>query len=1196
MMFRHPFFIISFLLTAQSIFAQASFSPWVDPKQAPVPFAERYNDPDSIIKVIVEFRDEPLFLKQRNSFAAVSAATYKDRFTEFENDLRTIAPRSTAAFQKTATENTHRFYKAFFGMSAALPQGMIGAVEQLPYVKKVHRNKYMKASLYKSVPQIRANEVWNTYGITGEGVVVGIIDTGIDYLHPALGGGIGASFKVIGGYDFSNMDDDPMDDNGHGTHVAGIVAADAAGIKGVAPGVKLFAFKVLNAEGGGNEDNIIAAIERTVDPNDDGNMSDRLDIVNMSLGSDDGNPDDAASVAVDNATMLGVTFCVAAGNAGQGVYIEGKENNYYYSGMESVGSPGTSRLAITVGAADSNNAMAYFSSKGPSPGNFGIKPDVVAPGLMIYSLSPGGEYITESGTSMASPMVAGVAALLKSKDNSLTPLQIKSRIVNSSVDIGVPVMVQGAGRVDAMRAIAQTSFAVPTQFSFGLDDPSQSNWNAVETVMVTNTKNIPQDYSVTFTGTKSGITLSSNPQNFTLAAGAFQQVLVTLSVNNSLIPIVDDDIILHDGFANIAGSSDTLHLPWSFARTTRMFLSFSDADARFVGSSATRYLTSSYHKMYSRTRWIDAKTVEVTGAVSEPYDIAVFFPASSKLVLKGDVPFNNNGTVSINSADAVHTISFNGVDNNNIPLSTFAKTKRSLRVDMPYGFVFTPLANGSNTILVSTASEKFEFMGVEALLDVPQAKRVVIPQFASFKGISADVQLTNSASAYLKQTLHFTMPEGVTKTRMFSDVVSSQLFAGDAYYNTVLFSGDTLDVPDGTISFDLHLMKQIDPVYSSSVAFHTNSSFATDFYLDMSTRYLSVMNDSLLMGFLSQDGPATYKSPNGGTVKFGEAPVHIMNLSYNNSFGPSIHFHPMFVGGLGEMRYSDQNAGKYSIFDAAGNLLAEDALNVFPRYPYMIDLAKYTLKIEAQSYHLKNAKGTITLTNRFDLTKPVPDSPVLTSFALFHANGIQGNSFAANEHAWLKFSSKVFSFPEQLPVTDSTKVFYRKFKTATWIPLTVSLANNDLERTGSLFASSLTEATAVDSAAFDLKIRVVDETGNSTEQILSPAFSVGNWLDDGTSSVDEEKEAVPGAFALYQNYPNPFNPVTTISYDVPYRTAVRLTVFDILGREIAVLVNEHKLSGHHAIQFNAGNLSSGIYFYRLSVGGYNALKRMVVVK
>ena len=102
--------------------------------------------------------------------------------------------------------------------------------------------------LRQSVPQIRADRVHLELSATGKGIVVAVLDTGIDYMHADLGGGIGPEFKVIGGYDFVNNDDDPRDDQGHGTSVAGVVAADG-GLKGVAPDARLLAFKVADARG-----------------------------------------------------------------------------------------------------------------------------------------------------------------------------------------------------------------------------------------------------------------------------------------------------------------------------------------------------------------------------------------------------------------------------------------------------------------------------------------------------------------------------------------------------------------------------------------------------------------------------------------------------------------------------------------------------------------------------------------------------------------------------------------------------------------------------------------------------------------------------------------------------------------------------------------------------------------------------------
>ena len=141
-------------------------------------------------------------------------------------------------------------------------------------------------------------------------------------------------------------------------------------ITGVAPDVSLIAYKVLGATGSGSESNVIAAIERAADPNQDGNTADHVDVANLSLGGG-GNPDDPGSIAIDNATAAGVTFAIAAGNSG--------------SSFHTISSPGTSRSAITVGASDLSDAITSFSSRGPNMKNLFVKPDVVAPGLSILS-------------------------------------------------------------------------------------------------------------------------------------------------------------------------------------------------------------------------------------------------------------------------------------------------------------------------------------------------------------------------------------------------------------------------------------------------------------------------------------------------------------------------------------------------------------------------------------------------------------------------------------------------------------------------------------------------------------------------------------------------------------------------------------------------------------------------------------------
>src|SRR5438874_175003 len=183
------------------------------------------------VGVIVEFRDAPLFARE-GLIAAASAQQraaamqrFEARFAQFSDDL---GAGGTIG---------QRYERVFAGVSARVSRADLARIRALSYVAAVHIDHPMYTLLDESVAKIQANQVWVEYGTRGKGVVVAVIDTGIDYKHPALGGSFGKGARVVSGYDFVNKDGDPMDDNGHGTHVAGIIGANGAGMVGVAPEV-----------------------------------------------------------------------------------------------------------------------------------------------------------------------------------------------------------------------------------------------------------------------------------------------------------------------------------------------------------------------------------------------------------------------------------------------------------------------------------------------------------------------------------------------------------------------------------------------------------------------------------------------------------------------------------------------------------------------------------------------------------------------------------------------------------------------------------------------------------------------------------------------------------------------------------------------------------------------------------------------
>lgn len=317
-------------------------------------------------------------------------------------------------------------------------------------VATISLDKVVKAALDVSVPQIGAPEVWEA-GYDGTGVKIAVLDTGIDTAHPDVAG------KVVAQRNFTT-DADAQDHNGHGTHVAstaaGTGAASAGSYRGVAPGAELLNGKVLNAGGSGLTSDIVAGMEWAVEQG--------ADIVNLSLGATDSLGTDPLEEAVD-ALSDKALFVIAAGNSGPGA--------------STVGTPGVAESALTVGAVDKQNALASFSSRGPRFEDGGVKPDVTAPGVNITAASAAGtlpdsphpspQYVTISGTSMATPHVAGAAALLAQQHPDWSGRQIKSALAGSAVPGDYSVYEQGTGRVDLVRATGQSVVAEPTSLNFG---------------------------------------------------------------------------------------------------------------------------------------------------------------------------------------------------------------------------------------------------------------------------------------------------------------------------------------------------------------------------------------------------------------------------------------------------------------------------------------------------------------------------------------------------------------------------------------------------------------------------------------------------------------------------------------------------------------------------------------------------------
>ncbi|MGW0785654.1 S8 family serine peptidase [Streptomyces sp. NPDC002913] len=323
-------------------------------------------------------------------------------------------------------------------------------------VSKVWLNGRVKVLDDVSVPQIGAPDAWAA-GYDGTDTTVAVLDTGYDQTHPDLAG------RVAEAEDFTNSPNGSKDMHGHGTHVATTVAGDGAASDGryvgVAPGATIVVGKVLGDSGSGTQASVIDGMEWAA--RDQG-----ADIVSMSLGGSASNGSDPESLAINALTeQTGALFVVAAGNAGA---------------AETVGSPGSADAALTVGAVSSTDALASFSSRGPRVFDGAIKPDITGPGVSIIagrsSTGSAGtpvnqHYSKMSGTSMATPHVAGAAAILKQFHPDWTAKEIKSFLTSTAVPGAYTVFQQGTGRVDLARAVKQSAYASPASISTYLEYP-----------------------------------------------------------------------------------------------------------------------------------------------------------------------------------------------------------------------------------------------------------------------------------------------------------------------------------------------------------------------------------------------------------------------------------------------------------------------------------------------------------------------------------------------------------------------------------------------------------------------------------------------------------------------------------------------------------------------------------------------------
>jgi len=387
------------------------------------------------------------------------------------------------------------------GRAASLPNASLPSLATSPLIQHLSLDRLVLGAMERTGATIGSTEVRQEFGYDGSGVGVAVIDSGVTAWHDDLADPATSTERVAGFVDFVNGALAPYDDYGHGTHVAGIIAGngfDSGGARsGIAPAARLVVLKALDATGRGRISDVIAALDYAVNNRNAFNIR----VINLSVaaGVSESYNDDPLTLAAERAVSAGIVVVAAAGNAGRDA-----QGRTRYGG---VGAPGNAPWVLTVGASShmgtvdrADDTIAAFSSRGPSAIDHAAKPDVVAPGVGIESLSdpnsalytsdsayllsgtvstPSLPYLSLTGTSMAAPVVAGTVALMLQANPALTPNAVKAILQYAAQPhAGYDALTGGAGFLDAKGAVELAQFfAAPPNTAY----PSSATWSATFT-------------------------------------------------------------------------------------------------------------------------------------------------------------------------------------------------------------------------------------------------------------------------------------------------------------------------------------------------------------------------------------------------------------------------------------------------------------------------------------------------------------------------------------------------------------------------------------------------------------------------------------------------------------------------------------------------------------------------------------------
>ncbi len=1048
------------------------------------------------LRVIVQFRNLPLSRvssmtnSKKLSVPSIQSAlsALKAEHAQFRSDLAMIEGITQSSTQTqslvTETKILAEYQTAFNGMVMTTTRSVLKQIQQLPYIVGVWQDDTVRTCDVYSNNQIGAPAFWDSTGVHGDSIDIGIIDTGIDYLHPALGGALFPNSKVIGGYDFVNDDTDPMDDNGHGTHVAGIAAGDGpppCNVRGVAYKARLWAFKVVGADGSGWTSWIISGVERSLDPDNNPSTPTPIKVINLSLGGP-GIPNGPLSQAVDNATASGILCVVAAGNSGP---------NYM-----TISSPGCAWSALTVSAVQRDGSIPDFSSRGPVWYDWTIKPDLVAPGVYILSAKLGGDCVLHDGTSMAAPHVAGAAALLRQLHPDWSPEEIKAVLVQTTKPTNPgtdDVYTQGSGQLYLPDAVSRSALLTPTALYFGIDDLLANEvWTTSLPITLRNHGSSAAPFTLS-TGIPSiiGVTLSFNPSAGTIPAHDSVVVNVALKVRNTGIRYKDvwsekADQPNYTGriLVNFSNPSFTVQVPFAFTRTYMLRIAM-DETPWWLGIIDARYMN--VMNMWEVYDSYFPKIDFVLNVFCSPGKYHVFgsYDDMRTKIFKEDIEVSGVTTIYVNKSDAKNRIVIRRLDENGQPvpfsspqeITSYPWGWSELLIDTATGYGWRTTCSYSlcqpdstiDTMDFPDVSPKWRY---DMMMGAMHNDRFYAFCYDMPHGITSSTTLVNVPEKFQKVEYVFCPDQNVDSLVhirpwmvhkgngvLFPAIELKPPFRLNAFYILSPLSFDTI-----RYSMNVYQYQSLPPKGYYSLRYYmplvaVPSPNKLYFYDPESWGYLFSIESIPLQFKVGYGAPhwtgETINTPTAIRLRPGSVALLFRGPIWRASFLHTIsykiyHLDTLIASGI----HPRENAPDYFVYT-----------NITPP-------SRYTLEIPYGAYKIADVWGTATAQLECNLDRVDPNPPTLKNLFVL-SNGCVTDILHAGEKMEIRFEAK-----DDLGI-DSARLYLVPTSGGMWSEIPLSRDSNR-------FAADI--PIDINDGFVSMRLRLTDPSGNALDYRVEPAF------------------------------------------------------------------------------------------------------------